>query len=176
MGETTPTSGPGRRSSADELSQDMPAAGTTAGRGTALGAVSTDIFELAKNVGTLLGTSTVVAYAAGYLALRTRALVLGLDPSFKLVDEIYVFAGFRLLLTVLIVLLIAAPLLWLMQRGIGAVLLKLDADWQIRAQWLALIGVTAMTLYSLKMLSLTGILLGNESFAEPGLAQALLVW
>ena len=158
MGETTPTSGPGHRSSA----ADTPSA-----------APPMDIFELAKNIGTLLGTATVIAYASGYLALRSRALVLGFDPPFKLVDEIYVFAGFRLLLTALILLLIAAPLLWLIARGGSALLERLGDNWQLRAQWLALIGVAVMTfLLTIKLFSLSAVLFDADN--KSAFARALL--
>lgn len=132
-----------------------------------------DIFELAKNIGTLLGTASVIAYASGYLALRSRALVLGFDPPFKLVDEIYVFAGFRLLLTALILLLVIAPLLWLIARGGGALLDRLGDSWQMRAQWLALIGVAAMTfLLTLKLFSLSAVLFAADD--RSAFARALL--
>ena len=76
-----------------------------------------DIVTPAKNLGALLGTASVLGYISGYLALRARAHALGLDPAFTLVDEAYVFAGFRFLFATLIVLLLAAPVILLVRWG-----------------------------------------------------------
>ena len=65
-----------------------------------------DIIAHSKNIGTVLGTASVLAYVSGYLALRARAHALGTDPGFKLVDEAYVFAGFRFVFITFMVFLI----------------------------------------------------------------------
>ena len=67
--------------------------------------------ELAKNIGAVLGTASVVGYACGYLALHARAFALGTDPAFKLVDQVYVFAGARFLIATLIAVLVLAPVM-----------------------------------------------------------------
>ena len=51
------------------------------------------------------------AYGCGYLALRARAHALGTDPGFALIDQAYVFAGFRFVLALLFALLVMTPLL-----------------------------------------------------------------
>ena len=68
--------------------------------------------DTAKSLGTMLATVSGLAYACGYLVRRARAHALGLDPGFTLVDETYVFAGFRFALLTLLALLVAAPLLF----------------------------------------------------------------
>jgi len=53
-----------------------------------------------------------LGYAAGYLALRARAFALGIDPALGLLDEVYVFAGFRFALVTAFALLIVSPLVF----------------------------------------------------------------
>jgi hypothetical protein len=77
-----------------------------------------DIAESAKNAGVVLTALSGAAYACGYLILRARARALGTDPGFALIDQAYVFAGFRFLLTLSFALLLTTPLL-LMLRAIG---------------------------------------------------------
>lgn len=61
-----------------------------------------------------------LAYACGYLAMRSRARALGTDPMLGLVDEAYVFAGFRFALVTMLALLVGLPLLLLIRRILAA--------------------------------------------------------
>ena len=75
---------------------------------------SSDIAGLAesvKNSAIVLTSLSGAAYACGYLAVRARARALGVDPGFALVDQAYVFAGFRFVLVLLISLLVSVPVL-----------------------------------------------------------------
>lgn len=81
-----------------------------------------EITGFLKHAGALLATVTTVVYLSGYLALRARAFSLGTDPRFALAYEGYVFAGFRFILTSLIILLPLTPLL--LALHCGAVWLK----------------------------------------------------
>ncbi|TMJ42296.1 MAG: hypothetical protein E6G90_19215 [Alphaproteobacteria bacterium] len=74
-----------------------------------------DIAESAKNAGVILTAASGAAYACGYLVLRARARALGTDPGFTLIDQAYVFAGFRFVLILLFALLVTAPLLLLLR-------------------------------------------------------------
>jgi len=81
-----------------------------------------DILESAKSAAIVLTSLSGAAYAAGYLVVRARARALGADPGFALVDQAYVFAGFRFVLVLLISLLISIPVLalfrWLGSRAL----------------------------------------------------------
>jgi len=83
-----------------------------------------EIADAAKNAGVVLTALSGGAYACGYLVLRARARALGTDPGFTLVDQAYVFAGFRFVLALLFALLVTAlPLLLLREIGRSAGLL-----------------------------------------------------
>jgi hypothetical protein len=73
-----------------------------------------EIAESAKNAGVVLTALSGVTYASGYLVMRARARALGTDPGFVLIDQAYVFAGFRFALTLLLGLLVVAPVLLLL--------------------------------------------------------------
>jgi hypothetical protein len=81
-----------------------------------------DILETVKNAAIVLTSLSGAAYACGYLAVRSRARALGADPGFALIDQAYVFAGFRFVLVLLLSLLISIPVLlllrWLGSRGL----------------------------------------------------------
>ncbi len=82
-----------------------------------------EIAESAKNAGVVLTALSGAAYACGYLVLRARARALGTDPGFALIDQAYVFAGFRFVLTLFFALLLTTPLLLLLRvfgRMVGA--------------------------------------------------------
>ena len=129
--------------------------------------------ELATNVGVLLGTASAVGYACGYLALRARSFALGTDPAFKLVDQVYVFAGVRFLVITLIVALLLAPAI-LAIRWVALGLARALPDAMAGAlQWLTLIAIAAMTLGSMSILSVHGLLLRNDLPAS-GLEAAVL--
>ena len=61
-----------------------------------------EIAETAKNAGVVLTALSGAAYACGYLVVRARARALGTDPGFALIDQAYVFAGFRFVLMLLV--------------------------------------------------------------------------
>lgn len=67
------------------------------------------VADAAKNLGVVVTTASGMAYACGYLVVRARARALGTDPGFTLVDQAYVFAGFRFVLVLLLALLLIAP-------------------------------------------------------------------
>lgn len=70
---------------------------------------TTGVADAAKNLGVVVTTASGAAYACGYLVVRARARALGTDPGFTLVDQAYVFAGFRFVLVLLLALLLVAP-------------------------------------------------------------------
>jgi hypothetical protein len=79
-----------------------------------------DIADSAKNAGVVLTALSGAAYACGYLVVRARARALGTDPGFVLVDQAYVFAGFRFVLMLLFALLVISPLV-LSLRWVGRI-------------------------------------------------------
>ena len=130
--------------------------------------------EIAKNIGAVLGTASVVGYACGYLALHARAFALGTDPAFKLVDQVYVFAGARFLIATLIAVLVLAPVMLAVRwAAIGASRLLPDSL-AAPIQWIALILVAVMTLLSLGILKANGILLSEGDLPTSGLEGAVL--
>jgi hypothetical protein len=77
-----------------------------------------EIAESAKNAGVVLTALSGAGYACGYLVVRARARALGTEPGFALVDQAYVFAGFRFVLALLFALLVTVlPLLLLREIG-----------------------------------------------------------
>jgi hypothetical protein len=89
-----------------------------------MASVSGGIVGAAKGAGIVLSILSAGGYACGYLVLRARSRALGTDPGFVLVDQAYVFAGFRFVLSVLFSLLVMAPVLLLL-HGIGRAVGKL---------------------------------------------------
>src|SRR5215470_17390350 len=78
--------------------------GGNAGERSLMAGLASDLVENAKNVGIVLTSASAASYASGYLALRSRAHALGTDPGFTLLDQAYVFAGFRFTLSTLVAL------------------------------------------------------------------------
>lgn len=135
-----------------------------------------DIVTTAKNVATVLGTASILAYISGYLALRARAHALGTDPAFKLVDEAYVFAGFRFLFITLVVLLISAPVLLLAQAAAAWLNAHLATTFRATVEWV-LVGLLAVTtILTLKILGVSGALLQQPDgrAAPSAIHQAIL--
>jgi hypothetical protein len=132
-----------------------------------------DVVESAKNVGVVLTSASAVAYASGYLALRSRAHALGADPGFTLVDQAYVFAGFRFGLIMLVALLVVWPLL---------VLVAASAKWAASMmkpgprRFFELLGVVALavlTLAGFRTLFLEGALLADDPARRTALERML---
>ncbi len=125
---------------------------------------------LATNAATLLGAASAIGYACGYLVLRARAFALGTDPTFQLVDEIYVFAGFRFLVITLLLLVVTAPVLLVLQALLA---------WSRRAvpeagQWMLVLVLAIATLAAMGILTVDAVLLRGGDVPEAGLAMAVL--
>ena len=121
-----------------------------------------NIVETAKGIGAILATASVIGYISGYLVIRTRSFVLGTDPLFQLVDEAYVFAGFRFLLTTLIVLILSAPVLLVIRASAGWLSQGLNANAFPVINWTLLLILTAATLAALTVFRNGGILLDSR--------------
>ena len=153
-----------------------------------------DIANSVKNAAVVLTTLSGAAYACGYLAVRARARALGADPGFVLIDQAYVFAGFRFVVVLLLSLLISVPLLlllaWLGRRALRlapARLAILEAATALAAAALTIWAYLATTRVSDVLLApsshwLAGAALGRNPYgALMGLATtaagaALLLW
>jgi hypothetical protein len=150
-----------------------------------------EISEAVKNGGIALTALSGAAYASGYLVVRARARALGTDPGFALIDQVYVFAGFRFVLTLLLALLLTTPLLLLL-RWVGTSLPRgrLGAMEVIAALFAA-----AATIWAyVATLRVNGVLLASSSdwladaalglnnygflimFATTALGAAMLLW
>lgn len=126
----------------------------------------------AKDFTTLVAAMSAIAYAIGYLALRTRGFVLGIEPGAELVNAAYVFAGFRfLLVTGFFLLLLAVPAIACAQ------LFPLSVPHGALA-WVTVSALACATVALFALLArLQGVLLGNGSKTsvlwQGGLAFAL---
>ena len=122
-----------------------------------------DVVEWIKSAAVFLTSLSGAAYACGYLAVRARARALGLDPGFALVDQAYVFAGFRFVLVLLVSLLVSIPLLLLL-RWLGGRALLLSAE-QLSALEIAgaFIAGAATIWICLLTTRASGVLLGKAS-------------
>ena len=132
---------------------------------------SATLLEAAKNVSVVLTSSAAVSYAAGYLALRARAHALGTDPGFTLVDQMYVFAGFRFALVTLLALLCIVPALMVITKAARWTYGRLKPRWQKVFDWVAVVILAAATLASFVTLGTEAVLLGRP---RPGALDGIL--
>ncbi len=121
-----------------------------------------DIIAHAKNIGTMLAAAASLTYIAGYLALRARANALGTDPVFTLVDEAYIFAGFRFFFITLIVVICLTPIMIPIFFSTQWMNSRLSSIWSRIFQWILLVIMAIITLISLKILNINSILLQRD--------------
>ena len=122
-----------------------------------------DVVESVKNSVVVLASLSGAAYACGYLVVRARARALGADPGFVLVDQAYVFAGFRFVLVFLLSLLISVPLL-LFLRWLGGRALLLGPGSLFALETGAAIVAGALTIWVyLATTGVSGVLLSPSS-------------
>jgi hypothetical protein len=122
-----------------------------------------EIADSAKNAGVVLSALSGAAYASGYLVLRARARALGTDPGFALIDQAYVFAGFRFVLILLFALLVTAPLLLLL-RVIGRLVGSLEPGPLFALEiFVALVAGGATIWAYVATLGVSGVLLAPSS-------------
>jgi len=115
-----------------------------------------------KNAAVALTSLSGAIYACGYLVVRARARALGADPGFALVDQAYIFAGFRFLLVLFISLLICMPALLLL-RWLGRQAGRLGTDWLfvLEAGGVALAAAATVAAY-VATTSVSGVLLSGS--------------
>jgi hypothetical protein len=125
---------------------------------------TSEIVDWVKNAGIVLTATSGAAYACGYLVIRARAHALGTDPGFSLINEAYVFAGFRFVLILLIALLVTSPLLLLL-RWLGHHLAGSLAPGQLCAiETIAAIFTGAATIWAYAAtIGVSGVLLAPSS-------------
>lgn len=122
-----------------------------------------EIAESVKNAAVVLTALSGAAYACGFLVVRARARALGADPGFVLIDQAYVFAGFRFVLVFLLSLLISVPLLLLL-RWLGGRALQLDPGPLFALETGAAIVAGALTIWVyLATTGVSGVLLSPSS-------------
>lgn len=122
-----------------------------------------DIVNQAKNIGTILAAAASIAYISGYLALRARSNALGTDPGFTIIDEAYVFSGFRFVFITLIIILCLTP---------AFLLFKFLAEWLSGhlspfllnfGQWVFLVVTAILALMSVTILNVNNLLLQKNA-------------
>jgi hypothetical protein len=127
----------------------------------------TAMVERLKGIGAALGTISALAYVTGYLVLRARAHALGLEPALDLVEEAYVFAGFRFLY---------ASLVWLLWIVPACLVVRLLArPWServrrrvgVRLDWTLLALLLALTMLDLQILDASAVLLEVRAGQAP---------
>ena len=119
----------------------------------------TDLVNGAKAIGAALATVTTLAFASGYLVLRVRAHALGTDPNFKLLDETYVFAGFRFIFVSLMALLLAMPLVLAVRALALWITRHLNTGALAVFEWLAVVCLAFLIMLGFVMLRASGVLL-----------------
>jgi hypothetical protein len=135
--------------------------------------LAANLVENAKNVGIVLTSASAVSYASGYLALRSRAHALGTDPGFTLLDQAYVFAGFRFALIILVALLVISPLLVLSNMVAQTVMRRAMLRHRDIFACFAAVALAILTLASFSTLSVEGALLANGSANHTALQRVL---
>jgi hypothetical protein len=133
-----------------------------------------NLVENAKSVGIVLTSASAVSYASGYLALRSRAHALGTDPGFTLLDQAYVFAGFRFALIMLIALLVISPLLILVKLATAMVARLITPKRVAILARLAVVALGIFTLAGFRTLFVEGALLDNGSAHQTALQSVLI--
>src|SRR5258705_3965773 len=129
-----------------------------------------DVKELAGSFAGFAG----LAYAAGYLVLRARARALGTDPALGLVEEVYVFAGFRFFLTLFIALIVTLPLIAVARAGALWVIRMLPTPEVEIARWSALVAVAIVVILEFRVFAVSSVLLDPRTIALNAESNALL--
>lgn len=127
---------------------------------------TSELVDNAKNVGILLTSASAVSYAGGYLALRSRAHALGTDPEFTLLNEAYVFAGFRFALITLVALLVVSPLVILLKAIAGTIASRIKPPRLKILAALAAVVLAVVTLAGFRPLFVEGVLLADPAVQD----------
>jgi hypothetical protein len=121
-----------------------------------------------KSLGVMLTVASGAAYACGYLVQRARAHALGTEPDFALLDEAYVFAGFRFALNILVALLVVLPLLFLLQAAVRRLLAPFRDRGRAAVETLAALGLALAALATFSaMMSVSEALLSPAPSEGP---------
>lgn len=124
-----------------------------------MASVGSGIADTAKDAGVVLAALSGAAYASGYLVLRARARALGTDPGFAVIDQAYVFAGFRFVLALLFALLVMTPLLFSLY-GIGNLVGRLQPGPLFAVEVAAAVLAGSVTIWAyMTTLAVSGVLL-----------------
>jgi len=124
-----------------------------------MASISSGIADAAKDAGVVLAALSGAAYGCGYLVLRARAHALGTDPGFALIDQAYVFAGFRFVLALLFALLVMTPLL-LVLDVIGRLASRLEPGSLYAVEVVAAVLAGGVTIWAyVATLGVNGVLL-----------------
>jgi hypothetical protein len=120
-------------------------------------------FEELKDVAGSLTALAGLAYATGYLVLRARARALGTDQNLGLVEEAYVFAGFRFLLTLLISVLVVSPVVAALRAGVLWVVRVVPSAGIGVMQWIALVALALVVSLEFRAFAVTNALLDPQT-------------
>jgi hypothetical protein len=133
-----------------------------------------EAINLLKNIGGVLATVTSIIYAAGYMVLRCRSNALGTDLSFKLLDETYIFAGFRFVLITLVTLLLLSPIILFVKWLTAWAFSKLSTDFANIIEWVVLAVLAFVTIFFLKIFGVSGLLIQDQDTSYSHIQQAVL--
>lgn len=121
------------------------------------------IADSAKNASVVLAALSAMADAAGYIVVRARARALGTDPGFALIDQAYVFGGFRFVLMLLFALLVTAPMLLLL-HWIGRLTSLLEPGPLCAVETIAVVAAGMATIWAyVATIGVSGVLLAPST-------------
>lgn len=107
---------------------------------------------------------TGVAYASGYFTQRIRASALGILPEFELVDQLYVFTGFKFLFVWLVGWIISLPIISVLYSRL---LLNNEGDRAHLIYKFVAVFLSVVSVFGIKLcLSSDDVFLSNRSDAS----------
>jgi hypothetical protein len=117
------------------------------------------------DAGAAFASLSAAAYACGYLVVRSRARALGADPSLGLINDAYVFAGFRFVLSLLLALLIVSPIVVAVRWAAARIVAAAPGPAAILG-WVAALALAALVVAQfVVVLGVSNVLLGPAAGA-----------
>jgi hypothetical protein len=136
----------------------------------------TGVSRKISDAGAAFAALSGAAYACGYLVVRSRDRALGADPSLGLINDAYVFAGFRFVLSLLLALLLVSPVVAAVRWAAARIIAAMPGPAAILAWATALVLAALVVAQLVVVLGVRNILLTPAAGAggERPLVQAAL--
>jgi hypothetical protein len=131
-------------------------------------------FEELKDIAGSFAALAGLAYATGYLVLRARARALGTDQNLGLVEEAYVFAGFRFLLTLMVSVLVVSPVVAALRACVFLVVRVLPSAGIGVMQWITLVSFALVVSLEFRVFAVTNVLLEPQT-RDAGRASSIVL-